>query len=59
MAAYLCHEQPDLFVTDAAMLAQRPGAALLSRSAFYPGARGPSGAKAAPFSRPDLLQGYP
>jgi misacylated tRNA(Ala) deacylase len=40
MAAYLCHEQPDLFTFDAEVLARRPGAVVLSRSAFYPGGGG-------------------
>lgn len=40
MAAYLCHEQPDLFTFEAEVVAGRPGAVVLSRSAFYPGGGG-------------------
>ena len=40
MAIYLCHEQPDLFVHDAEIVASRPGAVVLSRSAFHPGGGG-------------------
>ena len=40
MAIYLCHEQPDLYVHDAAVVDSRPGAIALSRSAFHPGGGG-------------------
>ena len=40
MAIYLCHEQPDLYVHEASVLAARPGAVVLSRSAFHPGGGG-------------------
>jgi misacylated tRNA(Ala) deacylase len=40
MAIYLCHEQPDLLVHDAEIVATRPGAVVLSRSAFHPGGGG-------------------
>ena len=40
MAIYLCHEQPDLYEHDAAVVNARPGAVLLSRSAFHPGGGG-------------------
>ena len=40
MAVYLCHEQPDLYEHDATVLDARPGAVLLSRSAFHPGGGG-------------------
>jgi misacylated tRNA(Ala) deacylase len=40
MAVYLCHEQPDLYVHDAAVIDARPGAVVLSRSAFHPGGGG-------------------
>ena len=40
MAAYLCHEQPELFTFDAEVVTSRPGAVVLSRSAFYPGGGG-------------------
>jgi misacylated tRNA(Ala) deacylase len=40
MAVYLCHEQPDLYEHDAVVLAVRPGAIALSRSAFHPGGGG-------------------
>jgi misacylated tRNA(Ala) deacylase len=40
MAIYLCHEQPDLLVHDAEVVASRPGAVALSRSAFHPGGGG-------------------
>lgn len=59
MAAYLCHEQPDFLTFDAEVVASRPGAVVLSRSAFYPGGDAPFGPKAAPFAGCDLLQGYP
>ena len=40
MAIYLCHEQPELLVHDAEIVAVRPGAVALSRSAFHPGGGG-------------------
>ena len=40
MAIYLCHEQPDLYEHDASVVASRPGAVALSRSAFHPGGGG-------------------
>ena len=40
MAAYLCHEAPDLLTFEAEVLDSRPGAVVLSRSAFYPGGGG-------------------
>ena len=40
MAIYLCHEQPDLYVHDATVVDSRPGAVVLSRSAFHPGGGG-------------------
>ncbi len=40
MAVYLCHEAPDLYEHEAAVLAARPGAVLLDRSAFHPGGGG-------------------
>lgn len=40
MAIYLCHEQPDLYVHDAEVVATRPGAVALSLSAFHPGGGG-------------------
>ncbi len=40
MAVYLCHERPDLYVHDAEVVATRPGAVALSRSAFHPGGGG-------------------
>lgn len=40
MAIYLCHEQPDLLVHDAEIVRSRPGAVVLSRSAFHPGGGG-------------------
>jgi misacylated tRNA(Ala) deacylase len=43
MAIYLCHEQPDLYVHDATVVASRPGAVGLSRSAFHPGGGGQVG----------------
>jgi misacylated tRNA(Ala) deacylase len=36
----LCHEAPDLLEFEAAVLDARPGAVLLTRSAFYPGGGG-------------------
>jgi misacylated tRNA(Ala) deacylase len=43
VAIYLCHEQPDLYVHDASVVDSRPGAVLLSRSAFHPGGGGQVG----------------
>ena len=40
MAIYLCHEQPDLHEHDAEVVQSRPGAVVLSRSAFHPGGGG-------------------
>ena len=40
MTRYLCHDQPDLFDFEAVVLDSRPGAVVLSRSAFYPGGGG-------------------
>jgi len=40
MAVYLCHEQPDLYDHDAQVVDSRPGAVVLSRSAFHPGGGG-------------------
>ena len=40
MAVYLCHERPDLYEHDARVVGARPGAVLLSRSAFHPGGGG-------------------
>lgn len=40
MAVYLCHEQPDLYEFEAEVVEARPGAVLLSRSAFHPGGGG-------------------
>lgn len=40
MAIYLCHEQPDLYRHDATVVDARPGAVVLSRSAFHPGGGG-------------------
>jgi misacylated tRNA(Ala) deacylase len=40
VAIYLCHEQPDLYVHDATVVDSRPGAIVLSRSAFHPGGGG-------------------
>jgi len=40
MAIYLCHEQPDLYEHDATVIDARPGAVLLSLSAFHPGGGG-------------------
>ncbi len=40
MAIYLCHEQPDLYDHDATVVDARPGAVVLSRSAFHPGGGG-------------------
>ena len=40
MAAYLCHEAPDLLTHEAEVVDSRPGAVVLSRSALYPGGGG-------------------
>lgn len=40
MAIYLCHTDPDLASHDAEVVAVRPGAVALSRSAFHPGGGG-------------------
>ena len=40
MAVYLCHEAPDLHAHDAAVIDARPGAVVLSRTAFHPGGGG-------------------
>jgi misacylated tRNA(Ala) deacylase len=40
MAVYLCHEQPNLHVHDAVVIDSRPGAVVLSQSAFHPGGGG-------------------
>ncbi len=40
MSVYLCHSEPDLYEHEAEVLAARPGAVLLSRSAFHPGGGG-------------------
>jgi misacylated tRNA(Ala) deacylase len=40
MSLYLCHEQPDLLDFDAQVIAARPGAVVLSRSAMHPGGGG-------------------
>lgn len=40
MPAYLYHEQPDLYDFDARVVAARPGAVLLDRSALHPGGGG-------------------
>ena len=37
---YLCHEEPELYEHDADVTATRPGAVVLSRSAFHPGGGG-------------------
>lgn len=41
--AYLYHEQPDLYDFDARVVAARPGAVLLDRSALHPGGGGQVG----------------
>jgi misacylated tRNA(Ala) deacylase len=43
MAVYLCHTDPDLYVHDAEIIDARPGAIVLSRSAFHPGGGGQVG----------------
>jgi len=40
MAIYLCHERPDLYEHAATVVDRRPGAVVLSRSAFHPGGGG-------------------
>jgi len=40
MAVYLCHQQPELYEHDAAVVAAAPGRVLLDRSAFHPGGGG-------------------
>jgi misacylated tRNA(Ala) deacylase len=40
MAVYLCHQQPDLFEHEAAVVDSRPGRVLLDRSALHPGGGG-------------------
>ena len=40
MAVYLCHEAPDLYEHEARVVDSRPGAVVLSRSAFHPGGGG-------------------
>ena len=40
MAIYLCHQEPDLYVHEAVVIDTRPGAVVLSRSAFHPGGGG-------------------
>lgn len=40
MAIYLCHDEPDLYNHDATVIDARPGAVVLSRSAFHPGGGG-------------------
>lgn len=40
MSIYLCHEQPELLEFAAEIVAARPGAVLLSRSALHPGGGG-------------------
>lgn len=40
MAVYMCHEQPDLLTHEATIVAARPGAVVLDRSAFHPGGGG-------------------
>ena len=39
-ARYVCHEHPDLFTFSARVIARRPSAVVLDRSAFYPGGGG-------------------
>jgi misacylated tRNA(Ala) deacylase len=40
MSMYLCHSEPDLYDFEADVVDARPGAVLLSRSAFHPGGGG-------------------
>lgn len=40
MSVYLCHLEPDLYEFEAEVVASRPGAVLLSRSALHPGGGG-------------------
>lgn len=40
MSVYLCHSEPDLYDFEAEVVGVRPGAVLLSRSAFHPGGGG-------------------
>ena len=40
MSVYLCHEQPDLLGHEASVVAARPGAVVLDRTAFHPGGGG-------------------
>jgi misacylated tRNA(Ala) deacylase len=40
MAIYLCHERPDLLEFETEIVARRPGAVLLARSALHPGGGG-------------------
>ena len=40
MSIYLCHEQPDLLDFETEIVARRPGAVLLARSALHPGGGG-------------------
>jgi misacylated tRNA(Ala) deacylase len=40
VAIYLCHEQPELYLHEASVVDARPGAVVLSRSAFHPGGGG-------------------
>jgi misacylated tRNA(Ala) deacylase len=47
MSIYLCHEQPDLYEHDGHVVAARPGAVMLSRSAFHPGGGGQVGDRGA------------
>ena len=43
MAIYVCHAEPDLYVHGADVVDVRPGAVVLSRSAFHPGGGGQVG----------------
>ncbi len=40
MTVYLCHQEPDLLEHDTEIVATRPGAVLLARSALHPGGGG-------------------
>ena len=40
MPHYLCHEQPDLLEFETSVIASRPGAVVLGRSALHPGGGG-------------------